>query len=130
MKAQENNVEFFLIITGVVMGILSGMLGVGGGIILVPALIFLMKVEPHRAIGISLAVIIPTALSGAFKHYRNGNVDLRIAILVAVGAIAGAYLGATIANTLPGGTLKKIFGGFLIVMGFNMLFEWTSKLTK
>lgn len=112
------------------MGTLSGMLGVGGGIILVPVLILLMKIEPHRAIGISLAVIIPTAISGVTKHYRNGNVDLRIALLVAIGAIAGAYLGATVAGSLPGGTLKKIFGGFLIVMGLNMLFEWTSKLTK
>jgi len=124
-------VEFFiLIITGVLMGILSGMLGVGGGILLIPALIFLMKVEPHKAIGISLAVIIPTACSGAFKHYKSGNVDLKIALFVALGAIGGAYLGATIANALPGATLRKIFGGFLVLMGLNMLFEWTSKLTK
>lgn len=119
-----------LIITGALMGILSGMLGVGGGVLLVPALMYIMKVEPHKAIGISLAVIIPTALSGTLKHYRNGNVDVRMALLISIGAVCGAYLGASLAKGMDASTLRRVFGGFLVLMGLNLLLNWTSRLPR
>ena len=87
-----------LIIIGVCAGIISGLLGLGGGVFLVPALLLFLDMSIHKAIGISLAVIVPTALSGALKHYHLGNVDLRVAALVAVGGIVGGFLGAILAN--------------------------------
>lgn len=119
-----------LVITGALMGILSGMLGVGGGVLLVPALMYIMKIEPHKAIGISLAVIIPTALSGTFKHYKNGNVDIKMALLISIGAVCGAYLGASLAKNMDASTLRKVFGGFLVLMGLNLLFNWTSRVAR
>ena len=76
------------ILTGLSAGFVAGLLGVGGGVILVPALIFVLGVSIHSAIGISLAVIVPTAFTGAFKHFLSGNVDLKVAAIVAVFAIA------------------------------------------
>lgn len=115
-----------LILIGLVAGFTGGLLGIGGGFIIVPALIFLKGLAPHKAIGISLAVIVPTAISGALKHYSLGNIDLRIALLIALGSIVGGYVGATTTGMVSEETLKKIFGIFTIFIGCNMLFGWTS----
>lgn len=117
-----------LVIVGVVAGVLSGLLGIGGGVILVPALLLLVRLTIHEAIGVSLAVIVPTALAGVLRHYCAGNVDLKLAALVAVGGIVGGLIGASLANYLPAQTLKKIFAVFLIIIGLNILFGWTSSL--
>lgn len=106
---------------GLTAGTLGGLLGVGGGIIIVPALIYLLKLPTHVAVGTSLAVIIPTAISGSFTHFTKGNVDLRAALLVAIGSIVGAYLGATVAEQLPELFLKRAFGILLAIMAIRMI---------
>ena len=98
------------------------MLGVGGGIILVPILILLMNLDPHQAIGTSLAIIIPTVLVGAYTHYQLGNVNVLLAIIIAIGAVIGAVLGAHVAEALPSLYLKKIFGVLLLVIAIKMMF--------
>ena len=118
----------YLVAVGVLAGALSGLLGVGGGIILVPALLLLAGLNVHEAIGVSLAVIVPTALAGVLTHYRAGNVDLKLALLVAVGGVVGGVLGASLANYIPAQTLKKVFGVFLVIVGACMLFGWTTNL--
>lgn len=121
--------ELFTIVTiGLVSGFLSGLLGIGGGFIMVPALIIFVGLSPHHAIGASLAVIVPTAISGVFKHYSLGNVDFRMAAMVAVGAVVGSYIGATTTAYVSGDTLKKIFGVFTVLVGCNMLFGYTGKI--
>ncbi len=106
---------------GLVSGVISGLCGVGGGIIMVPAMVFLLKLDTKIAIGTSLAVIIPTAISGTVKHYNQGNVDLKIAALLIPTAILGAWLGAQFAESLPQATLKRVFGGLLLLVGVKML---------
>lgn len=118
-----------LVVVGMFAGALSGLLGVGGGIIFVPALLLLVRLNIHEAIGVSLAVIVPTALAGVMTHYRAGNVDLKLAVLVAAGGVLGGVLGASLAAHVPAETLKKIFGGFLIIVGVSMLLGWTTKLS-
>ena len=117
-----------LLLTGLSAGILSGLFGVGGGVILVPALLFVTGISIHQAIGVSLAVIVPTALTGVLKHYQLGNVDLKLAALVAVGGILGSLIGAYLASVLPAEALKKAFGVFLIFVGLNVVFGWTGSL--
>jgi len=109
-------------LVGLVSGVISGLLGVGGGIVMVPAMILLLKLEPKQAIGTSLAVIIPTAMMGTFKHLSMGNVNWKAGLILAPLAIVGGYVGAQLTQHIPGEQLKRIFGGFLIVVGIYMTF--------
>jgi uncharacterized membrane protein YfcA len=107
---------------GLVGGITSGMFGVGGGVVMVPAMLLLMGVKStHLAVGTSLAVIVPTAIVGALNHHRLGNVDWRVAAYLAPAAIIGGFIGPMIAKQLSSGNLKKAFGAFLILVGFKLL---------
>ena len=116
------------LLLGLGAGVISGLLGVGGGVVLVPGLILLFGLSPHKAIGISLSIIVPTALIGAMKHYSLGNVDLRVAVPVVIGGIVGGFLGAWLTSFISAPTLKRIFAVFLIFIGLNMLFDFTGKL--
>lgn len=110
------------------MGILSG-LAIGGGTLLVPALIYLVETEQHVAQGVSLAAFIPTALVAVVTHYRQGNVKIKLALYLIVGSVGGAVIGSLLAHNLNARILKKIFGVFLIAMG---IYEYMgkSKLAK
>lgn len=88
---------------------------------MVPAMVMLLKLNTKIAIGTSLAVIIPTAISGTLKHYKQDNVDLKIAAMLIPTAIIGAYVGAQFAESMPEVTLKRVFGGLLVVTGIKML---------
>jgi hypothetical protein len=107
---------------GLAGGVSSGLFGVGGGIVMVPAMVYLLNVNIKTAIGTSLLVIIPTALTGAIKHHQLGNIDWRMAVSLAPMAIAGGFLGAALTKHLPADTLKKMFGGFIILAGCRLLF--------
>ena len=109
------------VITGVVTGLVSGTMGVGGGIVMVPAMVILMGIEQHLAQGISLAVIVPTALSGGVQHFRMGNVATKPAMLIALGGIGGGLLGAQLAQVLSGGVLRIIFAVFVMISAYRML---------
>jgi uncharacterized protein len=106
---------------GLVSGVASGLFGVGGGIIMVPAMILLMKLDPKIAIGTSLLVIIPTALMGSFKHYTLGNIHWQTAVALAPLAIVGGYLGAWLTDPIHADNLKRGFGALLVLGGFRML---------
>lgn len=114
---------FLAIIVGLITGILSGLMGVGGGVILVPMLLRVFSIEPHKAIGISLAVIVPTALVGAYRHGLQIDSHLSIAVLLSIGGIAGAIIGAALCNALPVNIIKQLFGILLVLVGISMIFE-------
>lgn len=107
---------------GLVAGIVSSMFGVGGGIILVPLLIFLLNFDIHEAVGTSLVIIIPTALVGAYAHYRLGNVNIVAALIVIVGTVIGAWIGAHIAEQTQSIYLEKAFGVLLLIISVKMIF--------
>ena len=112
-----------IIVTGLGAGFLSGLMGIGGGTITIPALILFLGVTPHLAQGISLALIVPTAAMGAYAYYIRGYVHLEKGLWIVLGAVLGAFLGAQLAALLPGEVLRRIFGGFAIFLSFKMFFS-------
>lgn len=111
-----------LLAIGLLAGVFAGMFGVGGGLIIVPALLFILKVKEVEAIGTSLAALIPpVGLLGAAEYYRNGFINIRYAGLVAVGLFVGAYFGARIMISLPPELVRRLYGVFLLAIAVRML---------
>lgn len=106
---------------GVVAGVLSALMGVGGGVIMVPAMVMLFGFTQHVAEGTSLLIIIPTALVGSIRHSRNGYTDWKIGLVLGIGGIAGAWLGAGVALGLDSELLQRLFAGFLLLTSFKLL---------
>ena len=118
-----------LLLIGIVSGIMSGFFGIGGGVIIVPALFYLIGFSQHKAIGTSLAVLLPPVGAAAvFEYYRRGNVDLRVAFIVSVGLIAGAWIGAHFANKVSGPALRLAFGIFIVIVGLYIIYGAARKL--
>jgi uncharacterized membrane protein YfcA len=109
-------------IIGLAGGFLSAVFGIGGGVVMVPAMMFFMGLDIKVAAGTSLAVIIPTAVVGVFKHQGHELVDWRVALSLAPTAICGSLLGATVLPLLDSQTLKRSFGGFLVLVGLKLIF--------
>ncbi len=111
-----------LLFIGLVSGIISGM-GIGGGTILIPALIIFTSINQHEAQGINLIVFIPIALTALITHFRNKSIELRIAVPIIIGGIVGAISGSLLALSIEAGVLQKIFGAFLFAMGVYQFFS-------
>ncbi|MFA4858166.1 MAG: sulfite exporter TauE/SafE family protein [Candidatus Margulisiibacteriota bacterium] len=109
------------IIVGLSAGFLSGLLGLGGGIIFVPALIFFLGRTQHQAHGTSLALIVPTALVGSSVYAFHGNFDLSLAMWIAIFAMGAAYFGAGFANKLSPDKLRLIYAVFLFLVGIKLI---------
>ena len=109
-----------LIVLGLIAGAIAAALGIGGGVIYVPAFVALFSFDQHIAQGTSLAIILPTAVVATAAHTRLGNVRWRLAMPIAVAGIAGAGLGAWIALSLDAEVLRRLFGVFLLVVAARM----------
>lgn len=107
--------------TGFGVGILSGLLGVGGGVFLVPLLVSAFGVVQHLAHGISLAVVIPTAIVSSVIYSFHGSVDYSIALQLIAGSVVGASIGAKAMKRLPADQLKRLFAVMLILVGVRMV---------
>ena len=116
-----------MLFTGVIAGSLSGLMGVGGGTIIIPALVLFAGASQHMAQGISLAVIIPTAMIGSYGYYLKGNADTDAAVKLAIGAVPGAFIGSFIANGLNASDLRKVFGVFAIIIAIKVIKDVLSK---
>jgi uncharacterized membrane protein YfcA len=109
---------------GIVIGIVSGLIGIGGGAFLVPALVFLYGMSQIKAQGTSVAtLLLPIGIFAFWKYYKAGEVDLKLALLVAVGFALGGWLGGTWAVHLSDLTLRRSFAVLLIVIAVRMLFK-------
>jgi uncharacterized protein len=118
------------LVVGAVAGVLSGLLGIGGGAVMVPAMTLLMGLSQHLAQGTSLLVIIPTAISGSITHFRMGNIRLQTAGWLSVGGVLGAVAGALLALASPDQLLRFLFGAYLAFTGVRMLQAPKSKVTQ
>ena len=108
---------------GLAAGVLSGVFGIGGGVVIVPALIYLAGFTQHKATGTSLAVLLPPIGIGAmWEYYRHDNVHLQAAMIIAVAVFAGGWLGALVANRVSGPYLRLAFSVFVISLGLYLLF--------
>ena len=114
-------IGFALAGCGLLVGLLAGLLGIGGGIIVVPALVLLFEVADVTAKGTSLMVILPTALVGTLRNMRHGNVDLRGALLTGAGGVASAFGGALLAGVISPRVSTGLFAGLLLLIAVRML---------
>ena len=113
-----------LIGIGIVTGFTAGMLGIGGAIIMIPALVFFMGFSQQMAQGTSLAVMLPPiGIIAAYNYYKAGEVNFKFAMILAVAFLFGSYFGSKVALNLPQPVLKKIFGVLLILVAAKMLFS-------
>lgn len=106
---------------GTLSGVCSGLFGVGGGIVMIPAMVILLQMDMKRAVGTSLLVIVPTAMVGSFKHFRNGNVDGQLAAMIIPAALLTGYLGAWLTQHVTSGSLRRAFGLFLVGIGIYLV---------
>lgn len=111
-----------LALTGVLAGFVSGSLGVGGGIIIIPMLTLFLGLNQHQAQGTSLAVMtFPVFLISAYNYYKSGYVNVKFALIIVIAFVIGSYFSSRMAVQMPEKTLKRIFGLFLAFMGMRML---------
>jgi len=113
------------ILIGIGAGVLSGLFGIGGGVVIVPALLLTARMSPLTATGTSIgALLLPVGALGAWEYHRNGHLDLRAALVIAVGLFFGAFFGAKIAHLLTPLQLKRSFAVFLVLVAVRL---WTAK---
>jgi uncharacterized membrane protein YfcA len=111
-----------LIVVGIITGVMAGMLGIGGAIIMIPALVFLLGISQQTAQGTSLAVMLPpVGIIAAYNYYKAGQVNIRFAIILAVFFLVGSYFGSKLALNMSQVLLKKIFGIILLLVAAKML---------
>ncbi|WP_417428360.1 sulfite exporter TauE/SafE family protein [Halpernia sp.] len=119
----ETHQIFFVIIIGIVAGVLSGLLGIGGAVLIIPALVLLLGFSQQTAQGTTLLMMVPPiGALAAWQYYKEGTVDFKVAGILAVGFLVGGYFGGKFANQIPQATLKKIFAILLLAISLKMLF--------
>lgn len=110
------------IILGLFAGALSGIVGFGGGIVIIPALVYIFGLSQKMAQGTTLALLVPPiGLLAAWAYYKQGYVDIKIALLICIGFILGSFIGGQIAIELPTKLITKIFGWAIILIGARMV---------
>ena len=115
---------WMMLLVGAVVGMVSGVVGIGGGILFVPALVWLAGLSQHKAQGTSIgALLAPVGILAFMEYYRKGNADLRVALLLAAGFLVGGYFGAAGAQHIPDLWLRRIFALTLVVIGGRMFFS-------
>ena len=109
------------VVIGLAAGVLSGLFGIGGGIVIVPALLFFARMQPSMATGTSLgALLLPVGALGAYEYWRNGDIDLRASLLLAVGLFFGAFVGAKLNQVLSPVQAKRAFAVFLVMVAVRL----------
>ncbi|BAY47464.1 hypothetical protein NIES4073_45020 [Kalymmatonema gypsitolerans NIES-4073] len=119
-----SNIAIQLLLIGLAAGVAGGMFGIGGGAIMVPAMVLLIGMDQKFATGTSIAAqILPIGILAAIVYYRNGNVNIKYAVFIAIGLIVGNLFGALFANQpfISSETMKKLYGIFLLLIGLRYL---------
>ncbi len=112
------------LVLGVVVGVLSGIIGIGGGIVIVPALVYVFHMSQHKAQGTSLAFLLaPIGILAVWKYYQAGNIDVKAAVFIALGFIVGGYFGGAWAQQLSDVALRRTFGAILLLVGLRMILQ-------
>jgi uncharacterized membrane protein YfcA len=124
MKSNKITMEIFLylLIIGLAAGFMGGLVGIGGGVIIVPALVMLLGMSQHEAQGTSLMMILfPVGILGVLNYYKQGYVDFKYAGLLAVGFFVGSYIGSKFSLSLPQLTVKRIFAVVMMLLAIKIL---------
>jgi uncharacterized membrane protein YfcA len=121
-RGGNSSMNLIILLLGLAVGVLVGLLGIGGGVFLVPALVYLLRMDQHMAQGTSLFILLPPVGLGALREYwRQGQVDLRAGLLCAVGMFVGAYGGSLAAIPVDSRNLKGMFGCFLMLAAILLI---------
>ncbi len=113
-----------LIIVGIMSGLLAGVFGVGGAIIVIPALVFILGLSQHEAQGTSLAFMLPpVGILATWNYWKAGHVNWKIALILSLTFIIGAYLGSHLSINISDKTLRRLFGGLMLLIAFKMIFS-------
>lgn len=122
MLEQLSNSWWVFVALGICAGLLSGMLGIGGGVLLVPTLVLILGFGQKSAQGMSLAIMVPMALVGAIRYWRNDdvNMDVLVIALIVCGSLAGTMIGTTLAAHVPAHVLRKLFSVILVIVAVKM----------
>jgi uncharacterized protein len=119
----ETSTLVLLTIIGLIVGFFGGMFGVGGGVILIPALVYIMGMEQHSAQGTSVAILLPPiGIVAAYNYYKAGHINIKYAIIIAITFVIGSYFGSKLAVNLPDQTSKKIFAVIMFLISIKMFF--------
>jgi len=114
--------SLLLVAIGLAAGVLSGVFGIGGGVVIVPALIYFAGFSQHRATGTSLAVLLPPiGFAAMWEYYRHGNVNVQAAMIIAAAVFVGGWAGAVVANRIAGPYLRLAFGIFVVLLGAYLM---------
>jgi len=116
-----------LILLGALTGFLSGMLGIGGGVVMIPIMLYVFGMETHVVTATSLAVMIPTSISGTIKNFKNGHTDWHAALIIAAGSLGGVLLGASAAERVDQVNLQRIMGLLFVFVSMQMIFKKINK---
>ena len=112
------------LIIGLISGVMGGIFGVGGGVLIVPALVLLWHTPQHTAVGTSLGALLPpVGILGALEYYRRGQIDIAVSLLIGMGLLIGAYLGALLAGRLSDLTMRRAFAVFLAIIAGRLFFK-------
>jgi uncharacterized protein len=119
----ETSILLLLTAIGLVVGFFGGMFGVGGGVILIPLLVYIIGMEQHTAQGTSVAILLPPiGIVAAYNYYKAGHVNIKYAIIIAITFIIGSYFGSKLAVYLPDQASKRIFAVVLFIISVKMFF--------
>lgn len=111
-----------LLCVGLMAGLLSGMVGVGGGIIIVPALVYFLSMSQHEAQGTSLSVLLlPVGIFAVYNYYKAGYVDVKATLIIASTFLIGGYFGSKISIAIDQNMVKRVFGVILLLVAFKMI---------
>lgn len=112
-----------LIVLGVLAGVFSGVVGIGGGIIIVPALVYLFGLSQHQAQGTTLGLLmLPVGIMAVLQYYRQGHIDYRYVLFIAAGFVLGGYFGGKLAVNMPDHLIRKIFALLMMAIAIKVLF--------
>ncbi len=121
-KKQSMTAILILLLVGLIAGALSGMVGIGGGIVIVPVLVYFLGFSQHQAQGTTLFMfLIPIGILGVINYWQSGFVDWKVALIMASTFVIGSYFGSKFAISLDQQTIKKVFGAIIILLGIKMV---------
>lgn len=113
-----------LIFIGLLAGFINGIFGSGGGTIIVPSLVFLVKLEDYKAHATAISIILPFTIISTLVYLLNNSIPIKLSLFVALGGIAGSFLGAKYLKKIPTNILRKIFGSVIIYTAIRMILKW------
>lgn len=113
-----------LIGLGLITGIVNGLFGSGGGTLVVPALVLLLKIPDYKAHATAISIILPLSIISTFIYFRNNAIRFDIALIVSLGGVLGSFIGAKILKKIPTPVLRKVFGSLIIITALRMIVKW------